>query len=176
LGAQTPLLQHPPLQRFPKPHDVVHCMPLHAVFMGQALVLKHPHDPDGKQSEPLGDLPQSPPFWHPHAPFVQTAPCGAVVQSLHACPDCPQVAGLVSSSHVPAEEQQRFEPHVASPGAPHAFTQAPAAEHVGACSGQPLQALPSLPQAPLAVPGWQLAPSQQPPWHIAPPEHDVEQT
>ncbi len=81
----------------------------------------------------------------------------AVVQEkkLHAIPVGQSVAKVQPHpvvTHVPAEPQQRLEPHVPSSVPPHALTHTPAV-HVGVESPHDWHALPVDPHVELPVPG-----------------------
>jgi hypothetical protein len=167
IAAQVPPLQQPPLQLASAPHAVEHVPKLHAWFIGQSLAWKHVHW-FMKQACPFAVL-QSPPPLQPQPPPTHWSPSGDVMQLVH---EAPHVAGFVSSAHMPPEQQKPV-PHVPSPVAPHALTQAPMLLHVGVWPPQGAHVAPVEPQASFAAPAWQLLPSQQPPWHVRPPAHDV---
>jgi hypothetical protein len=149
--AHVPLLQQPPLHGLPRPHDVEHLRALQAMCIGHPVLEKHPQvcEVALKHVSPWFDLLQSPSVMHPQFPAKHAVPCAALLQSVQ---DGPHVAPWVSSAHIPPP-QQKPEPHVPSCAPPHWAVHCPPA-HVGFCgSVHPTHAVPTLPHAPLSVPG-----------------------
>lgn len=91
-------------------------------------------------------------------------PLAFIEQSVQL-PENPQVVAIEPFTHVPCVVSQQNPPlHEPAPATLQADVQAPAAQ-VGVPKRQVLHAPPLVPQALLAVPGWQLPPLQQPSLH-----------